>query len=178
MRLAVLLWYTTQGIPAQAPSLSLENEIKAEFIERFTYYIDWPAEAFDSDSAAFTVCIDGEGPLRPRLENLLAKGRIKDRPVLLRVLDSGESADGCHILYIAPSERSLADHAVQKVWRAPVLTIGDSPGLTKRGVIINMFLEGPNVRFAINIEAAKANGLAVSSKLLTMARPESENVTR
>lgn len=173
-RTTASLWFIAgiAVVAAQEASKSLELEVKAEFIERFTYYIDWPPEAFPSDTGAFSLCIEGEGPMRSRLESILADDRIKERHVALRTLKSGDSAMDCHILYIAPSERGRVDQIVRRIGGAPVLTIGDTPGFARAGVIINMFLEGPHVRFAINAEAARAHGLAVSAKLMAMARKE------
>lgn len=171
---AALLWASAgvEVVSAQDPSPGLELEVKAEFIERFTYYVEWPSRAFPSDTGSFILCVEGEGPIQSRLQAVLAENRIKDRRVALRALGSGDSAKGCHILYIAPSESPRVDQIVRRTGGAPVLTIGDSPGFTKAGVIINMFLEGSHVRFAINAKAAKANGLAVSAKLMAMARKD------
>jgi len=158
--------------PSPALASGVEEEVKVEFIERFTEFVEWPPEAFASKTSEFNVCTEGEGPLAPRIGALLGKGRIKDRPVRVRALKPGEEASGCHLLYIAPSESDGVDRIVRQIGKAPVLTIGDKAGWGKRGVLINLFLQGSHVRFAINAAASKASGLNVSVKLLVLARPE------
>jgi hypothetical protein len=64
-----------------------------------------------------------------------------------------------------------AGNIVRELGQAPIPTIGDTAGLGKRGALINMFMEGAYIGFAINAPASKANGLSVSVKLLVLARP-------
>lgn len=155
-----------------APEPGVEQEVKAEFIHRFTDYIEWPSTAFPSDTSAFVVCFEGDGPLMRRLERILAGVRVKGHPARFRPLKDGEPA-GCHILYIAPGARGRLPALLRACARAPVLTVGDSPGFLDHGVLINLFVEGPHVRFAINADAAEARGLTVSSRLRVLARKES-----
>lgn len=155
--------------PAHA---DLEYEIKVEFIKRFADYVEWPAQAFASDTGAFNICTLGDGPLRRQMHAKLSRGRIKERRIAVRTLKSAQEAGGCHVLYIAPSERAEVGNIVRDLGRAPILTIGDTAGFGKHGVLINMFLEGSRIRFAINAAASKAKGLSVSSKLLVLARAD------
>jgi hypothetical protein len=169
---AIVFCAVGRGQAAPTSPDDLEYEVKAEFIKRFTDFVEWPSEAFASDSAAFQLCTLGEGPLRARLAANLGNGRVKGgRRVAVRALKSATEAGGCHILYIAPSERAEAGRIVRDLGRAPILTIGDTAGLGKMGVLINMFVEGAHIRFAINAAASKAIGLNVSVKLLVLARP-------
>lgn len=160
------------GTPGREPAESSEHEVKAEFIERFTYYIEWPPGAFTSDTAAFTACFAGNGPLRAHLESLLSASRLKGRRVRIDSLGAGDSAAGCHLLYIAPSESARVEQIVRRNVSSPVLTIGDSRGFTRLGVHINLFLEGTHVRFAIREAEMKARGFAISAKLLALSRRE------
>jgi hypothetical protein len=161
----------TAAQAAPLPPEELEYELKVEFIKRFADYVEWPAHAFASDTAAFNICTMGDGPLRRRVQAKLGRGRAKGRRVAVRALKAPQEAGGCHVLYIAPSERAEVGNIVRELGRAPILTIGDTAGFGKRGVLINMFVEGTHIRFAINAPASKANGLSVSAKLLVLARP-------
>jgi hypothetical protein len=160
-------------LAAPSPEV-LEQVVKVEFIKRFTEYVEWPASAFPSDTATFNICTLGEGPLPPRLQAHLGKTRIKGRSVSVRSLQSPEEAGGCHILYVAPSERPEVGRIVNRIGKSSVLTIGDTAGFGKQGVHINLFVVGTHVRFVINAAACKANGLTVSTKLLVLGRTEEE----
>lgn len=171
--IALLAGAAAPCLAAPAPEV-LEQVVKVEFIKRFTEYVEWPASAFPSDTAAFNICTLGEGPLRPRLQAHLGKARIKGRSVSVRTLHSAEEAGSCHILYLAPSERAEVGRIVNRIGKASVLTIGDTAGFGKHGVHINLFVVGTHVRFVINAAACKANGLAVSTKLLVLGRTQDE----
>ncbi len=166
-----VLFVSVSEMNAQSQSEDIQTQIKAEFIERFAHYIEWPEEAFETKTAAFTVCIEGDEPMAPLLQRVLENGRIKERPTLLVSLKEGESPTGCQILYIGHREKDRVEAIVQWIGRAPVLTIGDSLGNAENLVHINLFPEGSHVRFAINAASAKEKGLIVSSKLLVLARP-------
>jgi hypothetical protein len=169
LALALLSWEPALGAP---PDSAVEREVKAEFIERFAEFVDWPKQAFASDTAAFQVCMERDCPMRPQLQRILAGGRIKGRPARLRVLKPDESPAQCHILYIAQSAGDRLDSILTSLSKAPVLTIEDSPGLSARGVLINLFVERGRVRFFVNADSAEAKGLSVSSRLRMLSRRE------
>jgi hypothetical protein len=50
-----------------------------------------------------------------------------------------------------------------------VLTVGESEGFLERGGMINFVVKGKNVRLEINLVAAEAAGLKISSRLLAIA---------
>jgi hypothetical protein len=52
----------------------------------------------------------------------------------------------------------------------PILTVGDSEGYGERGVMINLYVEHGQVRFEINLEAARRSGLVFDFRLLELAR--------
>ena len=49
------------------------------------------------------------------------------------------------------------------------MTVGNAPGFTRQGGIINFIMQDNRVRFEINPEAADRAGLRISSKLLQLA---------
>ena len=57
-------------------------------------------------------------------------------------------------------------------WRdpLPVLTVSDGKGFSLAGGIIELYVEGGRMRFAINLDAADRSGLRLSSRLLGLAK--------
>jgi hypothetical protein len=53
--------------------------------------------------------------------------------------------------------------------RMPILTVSDAPGFVNRGGMIEFVLDSNRVRFEINLAAARAAGLNLSSELLRVA---------
>jgi hypothetical protein len=148
-----------------------EHEVKAEFIERFTHFIDWPDSAFASPSAPFVVCAWGQSPLSSQLERVLSRGRLKARPVRLLQVESWDRLQPCHILYVATRDRAAIRGIVASTRGKPLLSVGDQPGFAEEGLLINLFLDAEGfVRFEINLEATRLSGLKVSAKLIRLAR--------
>ena len=160
--------------PPLAAADELEYPVKAQVIERFTRFIDWPEHVFAGPEAPFVLCVVGSSPLEPHLERV-AQRRLKDRRVELRKLKSGADAGACQLLFIAPSERSRLKQTVSKLSGKPVLTIGDSDGYAREGVLINLTLDDDgHVRFEICSTELRKSGLNVSAQLLRLARMVSE----
>ena len=60
-------------------------------------------------------------------------------------------------------------HFISDIHDGAVLTVADSPGATRRGVILNMSINQGKVAFEVNLKAAKAARLKLSSKVLRLA---------
>ncbi len=172
-KLALALTLATLSMPARASSDErLEHAIKAEVIERFTHFVDWPNEAFAGSTAPFTLCVVGDTPLLQPLQFVLARDhRIDDRHAELRQVKADGDLSGCQVAFIAASERSRLKQLVQRTAGHPILTVGDSDGFAHEGVLINLYLdEGNHVRFEICAEGVKKSGLKLSAQLLRFAR--------
>jgi hypothetical protein len=148
-----------------------EYDVKVEFMERFTRFIDWPAGAFSSDESPFVLCVAGTSPFGPYLEELVRERQLKNRAIVLRSIAELAPLDGCHMLFVATSDRKRLKSIVAKTLRRPILTVADSEGFARTGVLVNFYLdEAKHVRFEVNADAIKLSGLKFSSKLLKLAR--------
>jgi hypothetical protein len=161
----VVLSAVARSARADAP----EYQVKAEFIERFTRFIDWPAGAFADDKSPFVLCIAGTNPFGAYLDAFRRGRPIKNRAVTLRSLVEPSDTDGCHLVFVASDERKRLGEFIARTSHKPILTIGDSDGYARAGVLINLYLETRNIRFEVNVVAVKASGLKFSSKLLKLA---------
>ncbi|HVT01898.1 MAG TPA: YfiR family protein [Thermoanaerobaculia bacterium] len=148
-----------------------EYQVKAEFIERFTRFIDWPAPAAGNrERPRFVIGIYGRSPFRTYLSDMASSHRIKGKPIEIRQLTSLDSLTGCDVVFISSSERKTLPKILPVVAERSVLTVGDTPGFAEEGVLINFFTDGDKVRFEINASAVEKSGLKMTSKLLKLAR--------
>lgn len=146
-----------------------EYEVKAAYIYNFARYVEWPSGAFQDQSKSIHVCVIGDDPFGPSLTALNGK-RVGERSVRIRRNTSLHDVRGCEILFISSSEEENLAHIVKAINGALVLTIGDSEGFARKGVMINFYMENNRVRFEINPKTAMRAGLRISSKLLRIAR--------
>ena len=77
---------------------------------------------------------------------------------------------GCQVLFLSPAAVADLPRILESVNGKPILTLADSPGAARDGVSINMDLRDSKVVFEVNLKALRSAGLAVSSKLLRLAK--------
>ncbi|TLY83974.1 MAG: YfiR family protein, partial [Gammaproteobacteria bacterium] len=75
----------------------------------------------------------------------------------------------CQILFIPAAELTHLDRILGALKGRSVLTITDSDGAAPRGVIIGLLRQDNRIRLRIDLQAARANNLTISSKLLRPA---------
>ncbi len=171
-RLALALFLSLLWPRPAAAQLSL-GHLKSLYIERFTRFIDWPAEALPG-KAPFVLCIQGSGDTASDLARVAPARAFKERSCQVRQLRAGTDLSACHVVYLASSELPRLPQVLEAVGSKPILTISDTPGFGQRGVLINLFQEDRFLRFEINLPAVKRSKLVFSSQLLRLARPVGE----
>lgn len=166
--LAMLISVFCTGGPKrmQAQANSEEYQIKAAFIFHFAQLVDWPEAA--SDSVA--ICTLGTDPFQGALERTVAGKAIGNRTIQVRHLKQVEETTGCHILFLSKSQTKQIPVLLADLHNAPVLTVGETPGFLGAGGMICFVLQDNNVRFQINLDAARSAGLKIGSRLLVLAQ--------
>lgn len=147
---------------------SLELAVKATYLYKFAPFVQWPTSAFGASDSPLRICTAGDSGLGGLLDRAVQGQQLQHRPILvvrLKALDPASVAR-CHILFVPGSARQVAD-AVRPIARVPVLTVANGADAT--AAIIQFVKQGNRVRFAVNLSAASAAGLQLSSKLLQLA---------
>ncbi len=148
-----------------------EDAITVGFIYNFTHFIRWPAADQGGAKTAFVIAVVGDPAMRAQMA-VLERGpyRVDNRPIRVEsVTDPGAIPD-CSILFIGRAATGQVAAILRQLGKRAVLTIGDSPGLAKRGVAINVYRQRERVRFAINPGALERAGLVAEAQLFDVAR--------
>lgn len=156
---------------AQTETFS-EYEVKSAFLEKFTRFIEWPADSkiYDKDKP-FIICIIGESPIKSFVEKMFAKLKIKNKKVEVRFISKPGEIDGCDLLFIAQSEFERVDQIMSYTANRPILSIGDEIKFIKKGVLITLYVNNSRVNFEIDQDAVKNSGLYFSSFLINLSKP-------
>ncbi len=171
LRRALLLAVTcviASGAPAGAQTSATEAAVKATYLYKFAPFVRWPASAFPSTTSPFHLCVLGSDPFAAVLEQAVRGQNLDGRPMVVRRLRSAESGAGCHILYLGATAGRGATDTLRSLKGAPVLTVTDQ-NRAAQGAIIQFIVRNGRVRFDIDASAAAANGVTISSKLLSLA---------
>lgn len=151
--------------------------VHAVFLINFIRFTDWPLEALP-ENAPIVVGVAGSRAVEDELIRLADKHTVRNRRIhVVRVITVRE-LEGCHVLYINPAPgpgeeiTSSVEELLSQVRNKPVLTVSESPVFLAKGGMVNFYQDGEkgNVRFEIAPRAARAGGLALSSRLLALAR--------
>lgn len=170
LRLAVgtLLLAAPGHSPAQT-TVAREYQIKAVFLFNFAQFVEWPPPAFADESSPLVIGVLGDDPFGPFLDEVVQGESVGGRPLAIRRYRRPEEIADCHILYIARSEAARLGQVVTGLPDRGVLTVSDIEGSARAGVMIRFFAENKKIRLRINLEAARAADLVLSSKLLRPA---------
>ncbi len=143
-----------------------EYRIKAAFLYNVTRFVDWPADEAHPDR--FTICVLGTVPFAEALDSLAGKA-FNGHQLDIMQLTGPVVCGNCRVVFISDSESGRIDSILASLESHPVLTVSDSATFAEKGGIIRLKQSGMNVRFDINIDAARHAGLNISSKLLSLA---------
>jgi hypothetical protein len=173
---ALLLWplllalAASRAHPALAQSEPVhEHQLKGEFVERFTRFVEWPPKALPADRP-LQVCVMGASAVGDEILRMTRVRPFNGRRALGRRLSAREDPSGCHLLYVGFQERTRLEELLPQVAARPVLTVSDAPGFGELGVQINFYRDVTRVRFEINLAAVQRSGLHYRSQLLRLGR--------
>jgi hypothetical protein len=153
---------------AEEPLLH-EYRVKAAFLYNFAKFVQWPESAFIDPERPVTICILGKDPLMGALQNLTAK-TVRGRRIVISHSKDVMSVKGCHILFVAKSEKSRIKQTISELKGKSVLTVSDIDDFVKAGGMIGMVRVENKIRFHINLVSAQDSGLTISSQLLKLAQ--------
>ena len=146
-----------------------ESDVKAAFLYHLTQFVEWPPEAFPAVEDPLVIGILGADPFGEALDEIVRDEVVKNRKLKVERFHSMEEITVCHILFISQSEAGRLDQVFSSLKGRKILTVGDTEGFAQRGGVVRFLTEKNKVRLRINIEAAKAASLTISSKLLRAA---------
>ena len=148
-----------------------EANVKAAYLYGFGNYIKWPDDTFADSTNPFIIGICGECQFEQALVRLTKVKKIQGRQLVVKKMNSIAELQPCHILFISrsiPLEQQSA--IIKKMNNTSTLLVGEVPGFAEQGGGINFFLEDKIVRFGININAVRQEGLALNAKLLSLGK--------
>ena len=146
----------------------LEYAIKATYLDKFAPFVAWPSPTAEFPDGSFTLCAVGDDALGGLLDRAAAGQQVDSHPIVIRHFPSVSGNPGCSVMYLTgPASQVAADLAA--VRGQPVLTVTDGATDPAATGVINFIIENGRVRFDIDNTAAAADGLTISSKLLSLA---------
>ena len=151
----------------KAQSAAAEYQVKAAFLFNFAKFVEWPPNAFADANTPFVIGVLGQDPFGSYLDETVRGEQVNGRQLTVQRYRSVADIQKCHVLFISRSESERLDQIVADLKYRKILIVTDAEG-GAGGVMIRFINEGNKIRFKIDVRAAKAANLTISSKLLRL----------
>jgi hypothetical protein len=143
-----------------------EYAMKAAYVYNFAVFTEWPQDALPAGTP-LAVCANRDSPMFVTLSQLNDKVVNGHR---LSVRASAAPLRACHVLVLDRADRERWQDMRRELAGARVLTVSDDERISDEGAIIGLALDNRRILFDIDVGAARAAQLTLSSKLLRLAR--------
>jgi hypothetical protein len=148
---------------------SSEYQLKAAFLLKFASFVEWPATVFTNPAQPLILGVFGEAAVGAALDEA-AKGRaLNGRQVMIRFISDPAALPACNIVFFPRTGMRGYTKSAKALLERNVLTVGEANDFIERGGIINFVIHDGRLRFKVNMAAAEAHHLKISSKLLQLA---------
>ncbi len=168
--IVMLAWALGATMSLQADGAKpTEYQVKAAYLANFGKFVEWPARAAGPDNHTFHICVLGQDPFGPALDEAFAGETIDRAPLATKRITKVQESGNCRVLFISSSEDAQLKTILETLDKESILTVSDLPQFVKRGGMIQFVLDGNRVRFEVNLVATQHAGLILSSELLKLA---------
>ncbi|MGH8319128.1 MAG: YfiR family protein [Steroidobacteraceae bacterium] len=144
--------------------------MKAAFLFNFSEFVSWPPQAFSSANAPLIIGVLGHDPFGTDLDAMVSGEHVGPHPLIVRRYHDVSEVGRCHILFIDRSESAYLPQILQALRGHYILTVSDIDGSARSGVMIDLVTQSNHIRMRINVAAARASDLTISSQLLQPAQ--------
>ncbi len=157
------------GAAQSSAQFAPEYQLKAVFLFNFAQFVEWPATAFAEPQAPLVIGILGEDPFGEYLDQTVQGESVNNHPLAVQRFRRVDEITTCHILFVSRKEADRLEQILARLKGRGILTVGDFDGFAGRGGMIRFVTDNNRIRLKINLDAAKADDLTISSKLLRPA---------
>jgi hypothetical protein len=156
--------------PVKAQSAAI-NEVRAAFLVNFAKFVEWPPDAFLSDTSPFVIGVLGDDTIAYFLRREINRSKpINGHELTVRIMKPDGPIRSCHVLYVGDLDAKLTDRILETLKNSPVFTVSAMDRFAIAGGVAQLIFENDQMRFAINLPAAHRARLLLSSKLMTLAK--------
>jgi hypothetical protein len=167
---AWLLALCCMALPAAAAAtVAREYELKAVFLFNFTQFVDWPSESFAGPQSPLLICVLGDDPYGSYLDDTVRGEKAGGHPLAVERYTRVEDVADCHVLFISASQAKQMTGIVQQLRGRSILTVSNAADSDTRGSVVRFATDSNRIRLRIDMQAAHAAHLEISSKLLRAA---------
>jgi hypothetical protein len=134
-------------------------------------FVEWPAWKMGDPRAPFAIGIWGPAGAAVEMEKVLRDKNVEGKPVVVRHLNSLAGVEECHVLFVLrEQDTGFTGEETAALAKAAVLTAGETGRFADEGGVIGLVVKDSRVQMEVNLKAAQRSGLAISSRVLRLAK--------
>lgn len=157
------------GIAAGAEQVSA-TDVKAAFTISFLKFVDWPTARVPAAGRPYVVVVLNDEVLHRAIETAAKGQNVDGRAIEVSAVSSAAEIRDAHLLFIGGAEQRRLPALVRQFEGTGTVTVGDTPGFARTGVVLNLFIADQHVQFEVNTAAASRTGVKLRAQLLRIAR--------
>jgi hypothetical protein len=165
--MGVVLGAMLLGTALYALQATPEYQAKVVLMDKLTRFVDWPPGG--DPGRPFVLAVLGRTPFGDELDSYFAAHALKNRPVVIRYFRQASDLQPCDLLFICASEKAHLAGILDKVKGQPTLTVADSDGFARAGVMVNLVRSESRIGFEVNLAATRQSGLRMAPGFLQLA---------
>jgi hypothetical protein len=146
------------------------TDVKAAFTINFLKFVDWPTTRVPAEGRPYVVAVLNDEMLHRAIEAAAEGQNVDGRAIEVSAVSSGAEIRDAHLLFIGGKEQRRLPGLVRQLEGTGTVTVGDTPGFARTGVVLNLFVADQHVRFEVNTAAASRTGVRLRAQLLRIAR--------
>ena len=143
-----------------------EYAAKAAFIYNIARFSNFS----NGHTGLVRLCVLGRDPFGAALNQLEDKPLGEARITIAYPRSRDEALKQCQIVFVSASESDNIAMLADAGRAAGVMTIADTKGAASQGIMLELRLEDQRIVFEFNAAAARTANIALSSKVLRLAR--------
>ncbi len=163
-KLLTLLALTLLMVFAYANAGVVSKE-RADFIVDLFNNVEWPAENRAGADGSIVISVIGDDALVAAL-----KSAVSGKKYTIKKVGIEDDFLSSQMLIISTSKLSSLAKILKKIRNAPILTVTESKGFARYGVMVELITEGDKLEYVVNKMSAKQVHIVISSKLINDAK--------
>lgn len=154
-------------VPVDGQSAS-QPTVTAAFLYNFAKFTNWPSDQLTA-TGPIQFCVT-DGAVAEALQAAVAGRLIDGHALVVAIVKVGSLPRNCAVVYASDLNAKDTNRLLAALAGSSVLSVGDTSKFIEAGGVVRLYLDGHQMRFAINIDAARRARLNLSSQLLALAK--------
>ena len=170
MALLILSVQATRGrnsVCAQSQPTYSVNEAEGLFILKTLEFVEWPATVRRTE---WVIGVYNDPAMMKALNALAQKFKVSGLPVRVRLVNTPAEWAACALVFSGDIATAKWETTRAQLKGAALVTVSNRPGSARRGFMLELYLEGGKIRFAINRREVDLSPVKIRAQMMKLAK--------